>query len=286
MFTLNCNGRPMAIDEPLVMGVVNITDDSFYAGSRYAAGKAAVDAALQMLSDGAAIIDVGAQSTRPQSRLQPAAHELETVIPFIAALTAAKPDAVISIDTFYADVAYRAVKAGASMVNDVSAGNMDADMIAAVAELKVPFIAMHMKGTPQTMQQLSHYNHLPAEIMDYFIEVIEKCTAAGVNDVVLDPGFGFAKTTAQNFELLRGLSSFKMLGKPLLAGVSRKSMIYKTLSVSPEEALNGTTVLHTMALLNGADILRVHDVKPAVECIKLVSAYNRTSDRKLHDFLF
>lgn len=272
MFTLNCNGKPLLIDKPLVMGVVNITSDSFYSGSRYDSSTSALVAALMMLDEGAAIIDVGGQSTRPASHLLTAKEEAKAVIPFIKMLKDRRPDVLISVDTFYAEVAYQAVMAGAAMVNDISGGGMDENMITAVAGLGVPYIGMHMKGTPQTMQQQTQYDHLLTDITDYFIKLIERCTAAGMNDLILDPGFGFAKNTDQNFKLLRSLSCFQFLGKPLLVGVSRKSMVYKTLATTPEAALNGTTVLNTVALLNGANILRVHDVKEAVECVTLVSA--------------
>lgn len=273
MFTLNCKGHLLVADKPLVMGIINSTPDSFYGPSRQEATDALLQKAAQMLTEGAALLDIGGQSTRPGSQLVSQDEELKRVIGPIAALHQHLPKAVISIDTFYAKVAVEAVAAGASMVNDISAGEMDAAMLPAVAALKVPYICMHMKGSPQTMQQFTQYENLVQDIIDYFIAKLDQCIKAGIHDVIIDPGFGFAKTITQNFALLKQLQLLQILGKPLLAGLSRKGTIYKTLGITPENALNGTTVLNTLALQNGASILRVHDVKEAVEAVTLYSEY-------------
>ncbi|MEP6750538.1 MAG: dihydropteroate synthase [Bacteroidota bacterium] len=273
MFTLNCKGRLITAARPVVMGIINITPDSFYAGSRQQDTDQIVKKAEQMLKDGAAILDIGGQSTRPGSHLLTAEEELARIIVPIAAIHKQIPEAVISVDTFYAKVAAEAVAAGASVVNDISAGEMDTAMLITVAMLKVPYICMHMKGTPQTMQQHARYKDVTKEVLDFFIEKSATCKKAGIHDVIIDPGFGFAKNTVQNFTLLKNLNILKIMGKPVLAGLSRKASIYKTLGVTANEALNGTTVLNTIALQNGADILRVHDVKEAAETIKLFCAY-------------
>jgi dihydropteroate synthase len=257
----------------MVMGVINITPDSFYSLSRKPDLAGALTLAEKMIAEGAAIIDIGGQSTRPWSRQISAEEELERILPVVEAIAKKFPETFISVDTFYAAVAKKAVEAGASIVNDISGGNLDAEMLPTVASLKVPFICMHIKGTPQTMQQNAVYKNVTREVLDFFIRQIENCRLAGINDVIADPGFGFGKTIAHNFKLLRDLHTFKMLDKPILAGISRKSTIYKTLGITPEQALNGTTVLQTIALLNGASILRTHDVKEAVEALKLVGAY-------------
>ena len=273
MFTLNCKGRLLVADKPLVMGIINSTPDSFYGASRQQAGGTLLQKAEQMLAEGAAILDIGGQSTRPGSQAVSQEEELHRVIGPIAALHQQLPEAVISVDTFYAKVAAEAVAAGASIVNDISAGEMDKAMLPTVAALKVPYICMHMKGTPQTMQQHTQYEHLLPEIIDYFIAKLDKYKKAGILDVIIDPGFGFSKTIAQNFALLKQLQLLQILEKPVLAGLSRKGTIYKTLGSTPEKALNGTTVLNTLALQNGASILRVHDVKEAVEAVTLYSEY-------------
>ena len=273
MFTLNCHGRLQTFDSPIVMGIINVTHDSFYSSGRTATVKDALRKAEQMIAEGAAISDIGGQSTRPGSKLIEPKEEAERVIPVIEAIHKQLPDAIISIDTFYASVAEQSVQAGASIINDVSGGNFDKAMLSTAARLKVPFVCMHIKGTPQNMQQNPVYENVTKEIVDYFIERVDDCAKAGIHDVIIDPGFGFGKTIAHNFQLLRNLSIFKIFGKPILLGISRKSTIYKTLGVTAEEALNGTTVLHTLGLLNGANILRVHDVKEAVEATKLVTQY-------------
>ena len=275
MYTLNCKGQLLVIDKPMVMGIVNVTPDSFYSGSRQQVSEKILQTVQKMLDDGASIIDIGGQSTRPGSNYISADEEADRVIPAIEQVIKSIPGAIISIDTFHSKVAKWAVNAGAKMVNDISAGSMDSDMISTVAELHVPYIIMHMKGTPQTMQQSPHYNNVSVEVLDFLIAKKEACRAAGIHDIIIDPGFGFGKTIAHNFTLLKQLEVFKMLNVPILAGLSRKGMVYKTIGTTAEEALNGTTALNTIALLNGANILRVHDVKEAMECIKLVQAYQQ-----------
>jgi len=271
MFTLNCKGRLLVVDKPLVMGIINTTPDSFYEGSRFMDNSAILQQAEQMLHEGADILDIGGQSTRPNSELISEEEELKRVTSAIASLQAHFPEAILSIDTWYARVAAEAVAAGASMVNDISSGMLDHQMLPTVAALKVPYVSMHMKGTPATMQQHTHYDNLVREVLDFFIKKTADCHQAGIQDVIIDPGFGFAKTPAHNFTLLKNLAVFNMLKKPILIGLSRKSTVYKTLGITAAEALNGTTVLNTIGLLNGAHILRVHDVKEAKEAVKLVS---------------
>lgn len=275
MFTLNCRGRLLLIEQPVVMGIINATPDSFFSGSRQQTIDAALQQASKMITEGATILDVGGQSTRPGSDAIDKETEAKRLIPIIEAIHNAFPETIISVDTYYAAVAEEAVNAGATIINDISGGLMDADMLATAAKLQTPFICMHMKGTPQTMQQFAAYQNIAQEVLEYFIERTAACKLAGIRDVVIDPGFGFSKTIPQNFELLRNLSALKMLEKPILSGLSRKGTIYKTLNINAEEALNGTTVLNTISLLNGASILRVHDVKEAMETIKLVQAYSK-----------
>jgi len=272
MFTLNCKGRILVIDKPLIMGIINATPDSFFGGSRFNGVDEIVAKAEKMLNDGANILDIGGQSTRPGSELISADEEIERVIPAIKEIAKKNPEAFISIDTFYSKVAAAAVNAGATIVNDISAGSMDNKMIKTVAELKVPYVLMHMKGTPQTMQQNTTYENVTSEVLDFFILKSNELKKAGIVDIIIDPGFGFAKKINQNFKLLKNLSVFKMLDKPIMLGISRKSTIYKTLEINADDALNGTTVLNTIGLMNGASILRVHDVKEAKEAVKLFSA--------------
>ena len=274
MFTLNCKGRLLVVDKPLLMGIINATPDSFYGGSRYEGTDAILQQAERMLKEGAIILDIGGQSTRPGSEKIITDEELKRVIAPIEAIHKNFPEAIISIDTYYSLVAAKAVAAGASLVNDISSGNMDTAMIKTVAALRVPYVCMHLQGTPQTMQQNPEYENVTKEVLDFFISKVDTLHKAGVADVIIDPGFGFGKSIANNFILLRNLSVFKMLNCPILLGVSRKSTIYKTLGISAEEALNGSTVLNTIGLINGASILRVHDVKEGAETIKLFEAYN------------
>ena len=270
MFTLNCKGTLLVLDKPLVMGIINVNDTSFYAASRQHSIEQILATAEQMLQDGAAILDVGGQSTSPESLAVTAFEETERVVPAIKAIKEKFPQSIISVDTYFAEVAKTAVGAGADMVNDISAGNLDTKMLETVAALEVPYIAMHMKGLPQTMKNLAQYENITREVLDFFIKKTDECNKVGIKDLIIDSGFGFAKNTEQNFELMKNLSVFKMLGKPLLVGISRKRMIYETFNTTPENALNGTTVLHTFALQNGANIIRTHDVKSAVETIVLL----------------
>lgn len=274
MFSLNCRGKLLFIENPLVMGILNLTDDSFYAGSRLQNTDAIKNKAIKMMDEGADILDIGAQSTRPGSLRISAEDELKKLLPAIEMLKNLFPGIIISIDTYHSKVAQETVQAGAAMINDISAGEMDENMITAIASLNVPYICMHMKGVPETMQREIEYEDVTKEILDYFIKKIDECKQAGINDVIIDPGFGFGKNIARNFLLLKNLEVFKMLEKPILAGISRKSTIYKTLNIPVEDSLNGTTVLQTLALQNGASILRVHDVKEAKQTITLFQAYS------------
>ena len=272
MFTLNCNGRMLVWEKPLIMGIINSTPDSFFQGSRFTGTDAVLAQAEKMLEEGADIIDIGGQSTRPGSKPLTATEELQRVIDSVEALNRRFPEAFISIDTFYALVAKETVAAGACIINDISAGSMDETMISMVASLNVPYVLMHMKGKPDTMQQSAHYEDVTREVLDFFIHHIPLIRNAGIKDIIVDPGFGFGKTIAHNFELLRNLSALKMLDCPILLGLSRKSTIYKTLGTDASQALNGTTVLNTIGIENGANILRVHDVKEARETVTLLSA--------------
>ncbi|HTJ12903.1 MAG TPA: dihydropteroate synthase [Dinghuibacter sp.] len=275
-YTLDCKGVLAGLDRPRVMGILNATDDSFFAASRVRVNteraSAPVDLAGRMLEEGADFLDVGGQSTRPGSRALSAAEETDRVLPVIEAIVRHYPAALVSVDTYHSGVARAAVRAGAAMVNDISAGLFDPSMLSTVAALRVPYIAMHMQGTPQTMQADPHYGDVALEVCDFLADAAHRAVAAGIHDVVLDPGFGFGKTLSHNYTLLSELDRLSVLGRPLLVGVSRKSMIYKTLGVTPEAALNGTTALHMAALLKGAHILRVHDVAPAVEVVRLWEA--------------
>lgn len=272
MYTLNCKGRLLVLDKPAVMGILNITPDSFYSGSRFDQHEV-LQKAEQMINEGAAILDIGGQSTRPGSDRLTADEELKRVLPAIEAIKKEFPSVFLSIDTYHAKVAAETVAAGIDMVNDISAGELDAAMLSTVASLKVPFIAMHMQGTPDTMQQNPTYENITREVVDYFIQKTAACKAAGIVDLILDPGFGFGKTINHNFQLLKSMEALQIFHVPILAGLSRKSTVWKTLKITPEEALNGTTVLNTIALTKGAAILRVHDVKEAVETITLFEAY-------------
>jgi dihydropteroate synthase len=254
------------------MGIINTTPDSFYAGSRATKIDDVLLRAKQMIEDGATILDVGGQSTRPGSERVSADEERDRVMPVIEALHKNFPEVFISIDSFYATVIKDAVQEGACMVNDVSAGTIDADLITTVASLQVPYILMHMKGNPQTMQQNAVYENVVLEVFDHLNKKSKELNEAGINDIIIDPGFGFSKTIAHNFEILDQLDFFTQLSKPILVGLSRKATVYKTLGISPEEALTGTVVLNTISVLKGASILRVHDVKEAKQIIELVQA--------------
>lgn len=267
---LNCRGRIVDLTVPAVMGILNVTPDSFYAGSRVAMQTAgAVDTAGQMLTDGATFIDIGGYSTRPGAADVSPAEEADRVLPVIEAILARFPDALLSVDTFRASVARQAVEAGVCLINDVAGGTLDPAMFAIVADLGVPYVLMHLRGTPQTMQSLANYKNVVTEVIDELAVRLAQLRAMGQKDIILDPGFGFAKTPAHNFDLLSQLDAFALFDEPLLVGLSRKSTIWKTLHVTADDALNGTTVLNTVALLNGASILRVHDVREAVEAVKL-----------------
>ena len=272
MFTLNCNGRLLVIDEPLIMGIINATPDSFYEGSRQQTVDAILIQAEKMIKDGADILDIGGQSTRPGSTTISAEEELKRVIGPIAAIHQHFPETFISVDTYFSSVAKEAVAAGASIINDISAGSIDKNMITTVAALHTPYVLMHMQGTPQSMHLSPDYENVTREVLDFFIVKIDEFHKAGINDIIIDPGFGFGKTIAHNFELLHNLSVFKIMDHPIIMGISRKSTIYKTLGITATEALNGTTVLNTIGLIKGASIIRVHDIKEAKETIALVTA--------------
>lgn len=267
--TINAGGRLIDLSTPQVMGIINLTPDSFFADSRKPAIADAVHQAGQMLADGAAMLDLGAYSSRPGADDISVQQETDRLLPVVEAIVKECPKAILSIDTFRAPVAETAIKAGAHIINDISGGQLDPDMFTTVARLKAPYILMHMKGTPQTMVQQAHYEDVFNEVLDYFIIRYTQLRQLGIHDVILDPGFGFAKTAEHSYALLNRLDEFNMLELPILAGVSRKRMIYGTLGTTAAEALNGTTVLNTIALMKGANILRVHDVKPAVEAVEL-----------------
>jgi dihydropteroate synthase len=273
MYTLNCKGKLLVLDHPIVMGIINTTPDSFYSGSRISLIDEILFRAEKMINDGAAILDIGGQSTRPKSEQISSDEELKRVLPAIEAVHKNFPEQIISIDTFYSIVAKESVNAGASIVNDVSAGSMDDLLLPTVLDLKVPYVLMHMLDKPQTMQQNPQYKNVTLEVFDFLQFKMAELTKLGIHDIIVDVGFGFGKTASHNFQLLRELSFFKQLKKPTMVGLSRKATIYKTLQVTPEEALNGTTVMHTLALLNGATILRVHDVKEAVQAVRLFMEY-------------
>ncbi|RPD51396.1 dihydropteroate synthase [Paracnuella aquatica] len=274
MNSINCRGRLLHFDEPRIMGILNTTPDSFFSGSRTASLEAVVERAGKLLEQGAAIIDIGGQSTRPNAERVAAEEEAERVFPAIEAVAHHFPEAIISIDTFYATVALGAVERGAAIVNDVSAGSLDAALLPTVAKLGVPYVLMHMQGNPQNMQQAPQYNNVVLDVFDYLNFRIAELRAMGIKDIIVDPGFGFGKTAAHNFELMSRLEYFQQLEHPLLVGISRKGMVYRTLGISADEALNGTTVLHTVSLMKGAQILRVHDVAEAVQAVRLVAALN------------
>lgn len=275
---INVNGLLLDLSQPRVMGILNVTPDSFYAGSRTQTEAEIVRRVKQIVSEGAAIIDIGAYSSRPNADNVSAREEMERLRMGLKILFEIQPDAVVSVDTFRADVARMCVEEyGVAIINDIAAGEMDANMFHTVAALNVPYIMMHMQGTPQSMQQHPHYDNLLKEVFLYFARKVQQLRDLGVKDIILDPGFGFGKTMEHNYELLSHLEEFRIFELPLLVGVSRKSMIYRLLDITPQEALNGTTVLDTICLLKGADILRVHDVKEAVETVRIVQAMRNNS---------
>ena len=279
---INVNGTLLNLSTPCVMGILNITPDSFYADSRMQTEKEIVQRIEQIVGEGAGIIDIGAYSSRPNAADVSAQEEMERLRMGLTILRRIAPEAVVSVDTFRADVARMCVEEfGVAIINDSAAGEMDAEMFRTVARLNVPYIMMHMQGTPQDMQQHPHYDNLLKEVFQYFARKVQQLRDLGVKDIILDPGFGFGKTVEHNYELLAHLEEFRVFELPLLAGVSRKSMIYRLLGTTPQEALNGTTVLDTICLLKGADILRVHDVREAVETVKIVEAMRKYSDSVL-----
>lgn len=276
---LNVNGRLLDLSTPCVMGILNLTPDSFYAHSRMETDEAIAARTHQIVDEGAAIVDVGAYSSRPGAADVSAGEEMARLRRGLEIIRREVPEAVVSVDTFRADVARMCVEEyGVAIVNDISAGELDKDMFATVAELRVPYVMMHMLGRPQDMQQASHYDNVVREVFLYFARKVQQLRDMGAYDLVLDPGFGFGKTLEHNYELMARLEEFSVFELPLLVGISRKSMIYKLLGISPEEALNGTTVLHTIALQKGADILRVHDVRQAVEAVRIVEALKRAQN--------
>jgi dihydropteroate synthase len=267
--TINCKGQLIDLTTPKVMGILNVTPDSFYDGGKFTSDVVVLSQVEKMLLEGATFIDVGGQSSKPNAVIVSIDEELSRVVPVVELIMKNFPDTLLSIDTFNSKVAKVCIENGAALINDISAGNLDENMFETIAKLQVPYIMMHMKGTPQTMQSIAVYDDLLKEILFYFSEKIAKARSLGINDLIIDPGFGFAKNVSQNFELLNKLELLQMLELPILVGVSRKSMIYKTLDINPENALNGTTVLNSFALTKGLNLLRVHDVKEAVECVKL-----------------
>lgn len=277
MYSINCRGRLLSINEPLVMGIINATPDSFYEGHLAEGSDAMVALAGKMLAEGADLLDVGGLSTRPGSKPVSVEEESARVVPVIKAIIDSYPHAIISVDTYNSPVAEEAVNAGARLINDISGGNFDSHMLATVARLQVPYVCMHMKGRPETMQKDPFYEDVTKEVLDFFIARTDECSRLGIKDIIIDPGFGFGKTAGHNFQLLNMLPCFSILDKPLLAGLSRKSSIYKTLGLTAAEALNGTTVLNTMALMQGASILRVHDVKEAKQAVVLYEAYKKAA---------
>lgn len=273
--TINVNGQLLELDRPQVMGILNVTPDSFYAESRKQTEADILARAHRILEEGAAIIDLGAYSSRPGAGNVSSDEEMQRLRTALELINHHYPDAVLSVDTFRADVAKMCVEEyGVAIINDISAGQMDKQMFSTIARLGVPYIIMHMQGTPQEMQKNPHYDNLLKEVFYYFSEKIQKLRDLGAKDIILDPGFGFGKTLEHNYQLMSHLEEFRIFGLPLLVGISRKSMIYKLLDSSPEEALNGTTVLHTIALQKGAKLLRVHDVKAATEAIAIVQKMN------------
>nr|WP_288935833.1 dihydropteroate synthase [uncultured Allomuricauda sp.] len=270
--TINCKGELVDLISPKVMGILNLTPDSFFDGGKYKDEISILTKVEYMLDHGATFIDMGAYSSRPGADHVPEDEELQRMIPVIDLILKKFPETLISIDTFRSKVAAESIEHGAAIINDIAAGNLDKNMFAIIAKYQVPYIMMHMKGTPQSMQKEATYDNLINDLRFYFSEKIKETTSKKINDIIIDPGFGFAKTTDQNYTLLNHLDMFQTFGLPILIGLSRKSMVYKILESSPQEALNGTTALHTVALLKGANIIRAHDAKEVSECIKLVEA--------------
>lgn len=278
--TINCRGNLIDLSIPKVMGILNVTPNSFYDGSKYKSETELLYQTEVMLNEGATFIDIGAYSSKPNAEFVSEQEELERILPVIHLILKHFPDAILSIDTFRSEVAKVSIENGAALINDISAGSMDEMMMKTISHYKVPYVMMHMRGNPQTMQSLTQYDNIVNDMLLYFSEKIAQARSFGINDLIVDPGFGFAKTIEQNYEVLQKMELFQMLELPILAGLSRKSMIYKTLNSNAQEALNGTTVLNTIALTKGASILRVHDVKEAMECVTLFNKIN-TSDEIL-----
>jgi dihydropteroate synthase len=268
--TINCKGTLVDLSTPKVMGILNITPDSFFDGGKYQDTKAILSQTEKMLQEGATFIDVGAYSSRPGAVHVSEEEELKRIVPVVELILKEFPNTHLSIDTFRSNVAKETINAGATLINDISGGNMDSNMFATIAKLQVPYILMHMQGTPQTMQNNPNYTHITKELLAFFAAKLSELKQLQVKDVIVDVGFGFGKTLEHNYQLLRDLKLFQHLSVPVLAGVSRKSMLYKALEITPKEALNATTAANTIALMNGANILRVHDVKEAMECVKVV----------------
>ena len=269
--TINLKGKLMNFSVPKIMGILNITPDSFYDGGRYNSKEKIQRQIEKMIISGADIVDVGGYSSRPGAKDISIEEELNRVIPVIEIIKKKFPKTIVSIDTFRSRVASEAIISGADIVNDISGGNLDSNMFETVSKHKVPYILMHMRGNPENMMSKTNYENVTKDVCKYFSQRINKAHSCGINDIIIDPGFGFSKTTQQNYELLNNLEFFKEFQRPIIIGISRKSMIYKTLNTTPDEALNGSSVLHTISLMKGANILRTHDVKEAVECVKIVS---------------
>ena len=267
--TINCKGQLIDLSTPKIMGILNVTPNSFYDGGKFTLSENGLSQVGKILEEGATFIDIGAYSSKPNAEFVSEEEERSRILPVVKSILKQFPDALISIDTFRSEIAAVCIENGAAIINDISAGNLDEKMMDVVAKYNVPYIMMHMRGTPQTMQSQTNYENIIKEMLFYFSEKVNKARSLGINDLIIDPGFGFAKTLEQNYEVLQNLELFKMLDLPILAGISRKSMVYKPLGVTANEALNGTTVLNTIALSKGANILRVHDVKEALECVKL-----------------
>ena len=272
--TIKIKGELISFSVPKIMGILNVTPDSFYDGGKYNSEKKILDQVEKMISSGADIIDVGGYSSRPGAKEISIENELSRVIPIIQLISKRFPNIIISIDTFRSKVANQAVNSGAHMINDISGGNLDSNMFKTVSKLDVPYILMHMRGSPKNMMNNTNYDDILNEIKNYFSERISKARLEGVNDIIIDPGFGFSKTKEQNYKLMNHLEFLKEFKTPIVVGISRKSMIYKTLDTTPDKALNGSTILHTISLLKGANILRTHDVLEAVECVKIIRQLN------------
>jgi len=274
--TINCKGQLIDLSTPKVMGILNVTPNSFFDGGKYKNESEIRSQVEKMLNDGATFIDIGAYSSKPNADFVSEAEELQRIVPIVNLILKNFPETLLSIDTFRSEVAKTCIENGAAIINDISAGNVDDKMLETIAKYNVPYIMMHMRGTPQTMQSMTDYENIVKEMLFYFSEKVAKARSLGINDLILDPGFGFAKTVEQNFEVLQKLDLFSILELPILVGFSRKSMIYKPLNSNAENSLNGTTVLNSIALTKGAKILRVHDVKEAMECVAL---YNLTTKK-------